>query len=541
MSAPVTRRSRISRGLRSLFRDDRGDGPTGVIIGAIVFLIIGVGAISAVSSAVVSISETSVDAQRADALRLQVSNFESLSWQQIVQRAGDGLQQMTATPGKSSSNAANTDASTPFPYYSRVSVANNSDLSISTPGGATNSDGSYDIELIAPRIGHKMSECSRFPTQSRPTVASACIYVHGVRAPRFADAVAAPDWKGLTSTIIPQVSGSIPLNSASTQVIANVNTCIMAIDTVRVSFQWSADGSSTLKPISVSHILTDGSTTETSAALTTGSSFIGDFHRGTSSVCGSNDKIAVTWSGSGSGVLSSLLITPVNDTNLVSNLSPGIALNPNLQMDGNGIWSIAWDAPTANTAYPATSYSVVSSCNATPVVIPSAPNVANIYTGAMFILPLNPGESIEQFINRCPVYRITSQAANGNSGPVNTFTLSSIDASFTGIKATQNITTGKITVDYTGFPNYIKNRISSMSAYYCYTQVAQNVGCSVAPITDLVDATDAGTVSTSVNTFSFPTPDRTTVKDSTIWLELITNNSRQATKSGSNVLTMVLQ
>lgn len=523
-------RSRIRRGLLRTLKDERGDGSIAVLIGAVVFFMISVGSISMFIGAVTTSASISVNAERIAALNAQISNFNAQTWEQVLINAAEGIK------GPVTSTTDN-----PFLYYTRIAQVQNVDMIVSTPGGATNSDGAYKIEFLAPKLNHKISECTQFPRQTRPNVGSGCIYIIATRAPMFADAAAVPSWQGFKSTFIPQVSGKTVISGAQSRDIAKLNTCAMKVERVRISFRWDQTPGSTLIPQNISHILNDGRDAEKLNLSTTGIGVIGDFNRGTSSICGDNNRISLKFVGNGSGTLSALLIAPVSNGVIVGTNVPGIPLDPKMQADINGIWSISWNKPTSNTMYPATSYLVTSSCNPTPTIINPTSNPLRSYSGGTMLLELSSGETIEQFIDRCPVYKVIAVGDNGQ-GLVQSFTLGSIDAEFTGITATQSAATNKITVSFAGIPQYIKNRIDAMNVYYCYNRVSTAEGCFVTPILDLKNADKVGPISfNTANTFVFDGPSKVNVKNKQIILQTITDNARQATQSGSNVITLTLQ
>jgi len=526
------------------------------ILGLSVFMLMVVGSLAVVSNLTGNTASSSVDVNRASALSIQATKFSAQTWADLATQAKKRTVKHTelrvGEAGSDTDDTANYDAPNPFPYYSRVSTVDNTAVYVSTPDGATNSDGSYVIELLAPKLGSTMADCTRFPTFERPAVSNKCIYVNSIRAPRFTDAAAVPAWKGLGTTLTNQVTGTYKVTGAQTLDIATVNTCSMVVPQVQVSFLWKpADDGSKLAPSLVQHKLSkpiNGSdlaeffTPTTTSVNGSGITVSGYFNKGTSSVCGATDKLQVKFAGTGSGTLSALLLTPTAQGGKADSTKvPSPAQDFRVQVNSSGRYSLAWNAGTSDTAYPAKSYQVASTCSTAGTTVPAQPNTNNNYTGGSFNFVRESGESIEDYIDRCPVYRVTAIGDNGSAKQVQ-FALSSLDTEYISMGASYTASTRKVTVSIPEFPDYLQNRISDLSVYYCYQSATHaGEGCAVAPIKDMTNATKAGTISyKTASSFSFTAPALKDIKGGKLIVQGITTNTRNATKSGTNTVSVTV-
>lgn len=462
----MTRINRAPRPFMTRLRaalSDRAEGSIAVVIGASVFLITGAAAAVSTVSAASGAATSSLDFQRTQQLRSELSDFGTDDWltlsSQTVAAATDGT---VANPAGTTVTSANDY----HPFQYRLIYVGTPDPGTNT-GGVPATYSRLTAYATAPRTGFTLADCpSAIGVAASAATSTRCITVTRTRSADLSEHQA-PSWAGAkpAAGVVPNAdgtAGTLTLAGTTRRTLFTFDSCAMSQSAIQLSFRWDADGNSSTLP-TIYHVSgRDGRDLERSTPSVLSTADSGSYwvaapiSKPNASTCSATDRIDVQGTlSAGSGTMAWIYVAP-----MVSRLSeadvstlPGRPLNLRVEQDGSGTSLLVWDRPTDRTAIVPAGYTVGGDCIAANTKIPPSTGSAGIaYTGGALQLTFAPGEDLSDYAERCPTTSVAAYNGSGAAGPAALAGTSDIFPESTGITAVATATgftlsTAKLTAD----------------------------------------------------------------------------------------------
>jgi len=228
--APNTKRSFIES-LRNFWRDDRGDTPTQVFIGAVVAIVLIVPTMTFFVNFLAQTSVTAVDGERQKDLRSwAIDEFESKPWNEVLSIF-------------ESNEIKKGDVSAKFNFNIKYAV------------DELDNSGGYVVKLVAPRANVNQSACS----DPRDNKKNLCLYYQYTKTPTLSEGLV-PSWSGMNygqADIQPASGTNSPSLAITNDRVVNIGSfdgcSALTPDRIRLSFKWT--GTNTIRPGSVQHLV----------------------------------------------------------------------------------------------------------------------------------------------------------------------------------------------------------------------------------------------------------------------------------------------
>jgi hypothetical protein len=412
---PKTHQRRFIDILRGFMRDDRGDTPIQVMIGAFIAILLIVPSMTFFVNFLATTSVTAVDAERSKDMRAwSIDEFETKPWDEVL--------------ATFKSNKIETgDVATKFNFGIKYAVDN------------VDASGGYVVKLVAPQANVDNATCN----DPRAHKTNVCLYYQYTKTPTLSEGLP-PTWNGMNygnADLQPASGTTSPALAVTTNRTINVGTfngcSALTPDKMRISFKWvSTNG---IRPTSVQHLVIGGKLYETIPLSSSSSSntlwYAATINKPQASTCYSAEQVRIVVDNGAKGTLSDLYVSPLlnqctatatdsnscvaagNDTSDAN--IPNIVSNPVWATDGL-TWYFSFDSPLTGTAvskYQIRGTGTESSCNTNVTII----NEGNASNGTDNVFKIGSFNSLADLKKAaCDRYYVTSLGTNGyNSAEVN--------------------------------------------------------------------------------------------------------------------------